>query len=243
LLGRRQARDETHTFVAEGVRLAEEGLAAGCHASLVLFSEAISERGMAVVEGFTRAGAEVEQVSSSLLDSLSATETSQGLLAVLPWVDLPIPDTLDLALVVDQVRDPGNLGALLRSAAAAGTQAVFLTPGTTDPYSPKVVRAGMGAHFRLALQSRTWPEIQTICQPRLKLYLAEAETGTPCWQLDLRQPVALIVGGEAEGATSLAHQAADGLISIPMPGKSESLNAAIAASILLFEIVRQRFNS
>jgi TrmH family RNA methyltransferase len=159
---------------------------------------------------------------------------------VFPYLDLPLPETPDFVMVADQVRDPGNLGTLLRSAAAAGVQAALLAHGTTDPYSPKVLRAGMGAHFRLPVRSLSWAEVLQICRPRLKLYLAEVEEGTPCWQLDFRQPVGLVVGGEAEGASAEARQSVDGLVSIPMPGKSESLNAAIAASILLFEIVRQR---
>ena len=240
LLSRRQAREEAQLFVLEGARLAEEALAAGHQPQLVFFSSEITGRGRGVLEGFIQSGAEIEEVSPDLLDSLSATETSQGLLAVFPYLDLPLPQTTDFVLIADQVRDPGNLGTLLRSAAAAGVQAVLLAHGTTDPYSPKVMRAGMGAHFHLPVRSLGWAEIIQICHPRLKLYLAEAGAGTPCWQLDLSQPVGLVVGGEAEGASAEARQAVDGLVTIPMPGKSESLNAAIAASILLFEIVRQR---
>jgi RNA methyltransferase, TrmH family len=241
LLGRKQARSESHAFVVEGVRLAEEAQAAGCRPSLVLYSDELSGRGRALLDKLLADGADGEEVIPGVLDSLSATETSQGLLAVFPDVNLAWPERPDFGLVIDQVRDPGNLGTLLRSAAAAGVQAVLLAPGTVDPFSPKVLRAGMGAHFRLPLRSLSWPEIQQAWQPRMVLYLAEAGAGTPCWQLDLRRPMALVVGGEAEGASPEAHQAVDGLVTIPMPGKSESLNAAIAASILLFEVVRQRF--
>lgn len=240
LLGRKQAREETHAFVIEGVRLAEEALAAGCCPTLVLYSGELSERGRVVLQGFSNAGAELEEVSPGLLDGLSATETSQGLLAVCPLFELPLPERLNFVLIADQVRDPGNLGTLLRTAAAAGVQAVLLAPGTADPFAPKVLRSGMGAHFRIPLRSLSWEEIPHICKPALRIYLAEASEGTPCWQLDLRRPLALVVGGEAEGATPEARRVADGCVTIPMPGKSESLNAAIAASILMFEIVRQR---
>lgn len=240
LLGRRQARDEAQAFVVEGVRLAEEAQAAGCQPSLVLYSSELSARGRTVLEKLLAQGGESEEVSPSLLDSLSATETSQGLLAVFPEIQLPWPERPDFGLIIDQVRDPGNLGTLLRSAAAAGVQAVVLAPGTVEAFSPKVLRSGMGAHFRLPLRSLSWAEIRSLWGERLALYLAEAEGGTPCWQLDLSRPVALVVGGEAEGASLEARQSVDGLITIPMPGKSESLNAAIAASILLFEVVRQR---
>lgn len=230
-------------MVAEGVRLVEEALAAGLRPGLVLYSDALTARGRLALQKLATAGAEIEEVFPKLLDSLSATETSQGLLAVFNHLQVPLPANTDFVLVIDQVRDPGNLGTLLRSAAAAGAQAVLLTPGTTDPYAPKALRAGMGAQFRLPLRSLDWPEIRQFCQPRLKMYLAEAGEGDACWQLDLRQPLALVVGGEAEGATPDARQAVDGLVTIPMPGESESLNAAIAASILMFEIVRQRSTS
>lgn len=240
LIGRKQARDEARAFVVEGVRLAEETLAAGWRPSLVLVSSELNERGRAVVAEFSNQGVEVEKVDSHLFDSFSDTETSQGLLVVLSQHILAIPEPLDFVLIADRVRDPGNLGTLLRSAAAAGVQAVLLGPGTVDVFSPKVVRSGMGAHFRLPIYNLDWQAMLKICHPRLKIYLAEAESGTTCWQLDLRQPVALVVGGEADGAGPEARQAADGQVKIPMPGKSESLNAAVAASILMFEIVRQR---
>jgi len=243
VLGHRPARDEARVLAAEGVRLVEEALAGGLHPGLVLYSAVLSERGRVALEKLGAAGAEIEEVFPKLLDSLSATETSQGLLALFHWPEKPLPTKADFVLVVDQVRDPGNLGTLLRSAAAAGVQAVLLAPGTTDPYAPKALRAGMGAQFRLPLLALDWQQIQDFCRPGLKMYLAEAGSGDACWQLDLRQPLALVVGGEAEGATQDARQAVDGLVMIPMPGESESLNAAIAASILLFEIVRQRSTS
>ena len=99
----------------------------------------------------------------------------------------------------------------------------------------------MGAHFRLPILEVAWREIRAYAPPPLKLFLAEAAApGFTCWNLDLRQPLALIIGGEAEGASPEARAAADQSISIPMPGSSESLNAAVAAGILIFEVVRQR---
>lgn len=243
LLAHRQPREDAQFLITEGVRLVEEALAAGLHPSLVLYSDVLSERGRSMLQRLDAAGAEIEELLPNLLDSLSATETSQGLLAVFDRPERPLPLGPDFVLVVDQVRDPGNLGTLLRSAAAAGVQSVLLAPGTTDPYAPKALRAGMGAQFRLALSRMDWAEIVRLCKPRLKLFLAEAGNGVSCWQLDLRQPLALVVGGEAAGASSEARRAADGLVTIPMPGESESLNAAIAASILLFEIIRQRSHS
>lgn len=241
LLARRQEREQTGAFVVEGVRLCEEAAAAGWAPKLVLHAAGLSARGQALLPAFQAQGAEVEEVPASLLESVAGTQTPQGILAVLPIQPLPIPPEIDFLLVADRISDPGNLGTLLRTAAAAGTGAVALAPGTVDAFAPKVVRAGMGAHFRLPVRILSWEEIAALCQEmKLKVYVAEAEQGIPAWSLDLRQPLALVVGGEAEGAGPEALDLADGLVTIPMPGKSESLNAAVAAGILLFEIVRQR---
>jgi TrmH family RNA methyltransferase len=103
----------------------------------------------------------------------------------------------------------------------------------------------MGAQFNLPALTLPWEKIQAICQthsnPPLKLFLAEGQQGAACWEVDLRQPLALIIGSEADGASDKARQLAEGLVRIPMPGGSESLNAAVAGSILIFEIVRQRY--
>lgn len=248
LLERRKQRDEEQAFVVEGVRLVEEAQASGWQPELVLYSAGLSDRGMQVVRGFqgdpNSIGAEVLEISPRLMEGLAGTEAPQGLLAVFSARRLALPPQPDFVLIADNLRDPGNLGTLLRSAAAAGAQAALLSPGTTDAFAPKVLRAGMGAHFRLPVIHASWEEIRALCKtsrpPALRIFLAEAAEGLPCWDLDLRQPLALMVGSEAAGSSAEALALADQAVTIPMPGKSESLNAATAASILLFEVVRQR---
>jgi TrmH family RNA methyltransferase len=190
------------------------------------------------VENLKSRGVDVEMVTDSLMKSLSETETPQGILAVLEFTSLPIPDQSNFILIPDQIRDPGNLGTLLRSAAATGVQAVLLPPETTDAFAPKVVRSGMGAHFRLPIHSMTWNEIKETTKG-LQIHLADMD-GISCWQADLRQPLALIVGGEADGASEEARKLMTHNISIPMAGNVESLNAGVAGSVLMFEVVRQR---
>ncbi|MBI4731049.1 MAG: RNA methyltransferase [Chloroflexi bacterium] len=221
LLGRSKERRDAGAFVAEGVRLVEEALAANWPFRFVLYAEELSERGRALNNGLIVAGVETEDVSSHLLDALSNTGNTQGILAVLDLSSLPIPDELSFILIPDQIRDPGNLGTLLRSAAAAGVQAVFL-----------------GAHFRLPIHALDWGEIRARTSG-LQIHLADMD-GASCWETDFRPPLALIVGGEAEGASAPACGMATGMVSIPMPGRVESLNAGVAGAILMFEIVRQR---
>lgn len=240
LTGRPKERREAGAFVAEGVRLVEEAANVEWPMRFVLYDETLSERGKSNVEHLRSRGVECEEISPSLMKSLSDTETSQGILAVLDYSLLSVPASLNFVLILDQIRDPGNLGTLLRSADAAGVQAVFLPPETTDAFAPKVVRAGMGAHFRLPIHALTWEEIEQISKSaNLQIYLADM-SGRSCWETDLRRPLALIVGGEAEGASESARKLANQKIGIPMMGQAESLNAAAAGTVLMFEVVRQR---
>lgn len=243
LLNKHQERLQQKKFVLEGVRLVEEAFTAGIQPEMVLYSNALSERGMRLLGKMRSSGIQADEVAPDLLKSLADTETPQGILALLPIPEFQLPGDADFIVLADQVRDPGNLGTLLRTSLAAGVQAVLLTPGTVDAYSPKVVRSAMGAHFRLPLISAAWDEINSWMgglQTRPNLWISDVREGTACWQADFRSPLILAIGGEAEGispaATALPHQK----IHIPMPGRSESLNASIAASILIFEVIRQR---
>ena len=237
-MGRPKERREANAFVVEGIRLMEEAVNSNWGFQFVLYDETISERGKSLVESLRSKGSDLEMVSENLMKSLSETETPQGILAVVSLIQLPIPDPLNLVLILDQLRDPGNLGTLLRTAVATGVQAVLLPPETTDAFAPKVVRSGMGAHFRLPILSMTWEEIRVQTKD-LQIYLADMD-GKSCWETDLRQPLALIIGNEAEGASDEARKLATQKISIPMAGNVESLNAAVAGSVLMFEAVRQR---
>jgi RNA methyltransferase, TrmH family len=241
LLGRAKERREAGAFVAEGVRLIEEAETRGWSFRFALYDGSLNARGSSLVEHLLSRGIEVEEVSEPLMKSLSDTETPQGILAVLEISNLPISNSLDFVLIPDQIRDPGNLGTLLRTAAAAGVQAVFLPPETTDAFAPKVVRSGMGAHFRLPIQSMKWEKIRREIKD-LQVYLADVD-GKSCWETDLREPLALIVGSEAEGASEQAREVATQKISIPMSGDIESLNAGVAGSVLMFEVVRQRLTN
>ncbi len=167
----------------------------------------------------------------------SDTQTPQGVLAVVPFVNLePRPGLL---LILDGIRDPGNLGTILRSAESAGVGQVLLAPGTVDLYNPKVVRGAMGAHLRLPALSQDWHSIGQRARDRA-VWLADAAGDTAYHAVDWTQPSALLVGGEASGAGQEAADLATGKLSIPMTGGAESLNAAMAATIILFEAARQR---
>jgi TrmH family RNA methyltransferase len=240
LLNNRRDRTQRQVFVLEGVRLLEEAVQAGWPLEQVYYTNTLSERGRRLLDECAQKGIPIEDVHPSIMDSLSDTETSQGLLAVAGMKELPVRKQPDFLLIADAVRDPGNLGTLLRTAAAAGVDLALLTPGTADAYNPKVLRAAMGAHFHLPIICASWEEIEPRYKQGRQFFLAEMETKQSIWEADFRQPLAIIIGGEAEGAGDEARKLADQTIKIRMAGVTESLNAAVAAGIILFEVVRQR---
>lgn len=245
LQAQRRARAQEQLFVVEGVRLAEEAARAQIAPQLVLHTDHLDARGRAALNQLARLGAPVEIVSPQVMAAISDTQTPPGLLAVLPLPSAreailpPAKQSFSFALVLDRLSDPGNLGTLLRTAAAAGVQAVFLAPGTVDAYNPKVVRAAMGAHFHLPIAEASWDELRGRLSD-LEVWLAEARQGQAYDRVDWRRPCALVIGSEAEGPSEAARQFTPHRVHIPIPGPAESLNAAIAAGVLLFEIARQR---
>lgn len=199
-----------------------------------------SQRGRELLAVIEDLPGECFVVTDKVMRALSDTVAPQGILAVVPFLELPLPENPWLVLVVDRVRDPGNLGTILRSAEAAGAGQVILTPATVDVYSPKVVRGAMGAHFYLPIATGvSWSEMAEALEDRQTL-LAEVRGDKAYYDVDWTKPSALIVGSEAEGASQEAERLATERIVIPMQGKAESLNVAVAVSVILFEAARQR---
>jgi len=241
-LRRRRQRRREGRFLVEGVRLLEEAVKAGMHPAFVFFQpeRSTAPRVQALLDCLRAAGVSCLAASETVIRSLSETVTPQGIVAVVPQPRLPRAVSPSLVLVVDWLRDPGNLGTILRTAAAAGVDEVLLGPGTVDPYNPKVVRAGMGAHFRLPLASNlNWPQIAERLRG-LAVWLADAQGERVYDAVDWRRPTALIVGGEAAGYSEEAAALAHGRLRVPMHGDVESLNAAVATAVILFEAARQR---
>jgi TrmH family RNA methyltransferase len=232
-------RKKESRYVAEGIRLLEEALDTAHIPELVIYSSGLNQRGSELLERMRESNVPCQEVSWEVLQSASDTETPQGMIAVIPLSDLIIREDLDFVFIADQIRDPGNLGTLLRTARAAGVDAVLLTPGSVDPYSPKVIRSGMGAHFQLAIQTCSWDQIQSLTRD-LRIFGADMKRGRKCWEADLTDPLGIILGGEAFGPGEEAREIIQEWLHIPMPGDTESLNVSIAGGILLFEVVRQR---
>ena len=241
----RRGREQYSQCLVEGVRLIEDAMRAGEKPALIFCVPAAhdSPRAAALLASAPAHGVPIYELSPAIFATLSDTVNSQGVVAVMPLPDLSPVSGADLALVLDQIRDPGNLGTILRSAEAAGVGQVLLTKGCADPWGPKVLRAGMGAHFRLPLETDLeWPAIAALLTG-CPLWAADAHGELAYDRVDWTGPAALVVGGETEGISAEAGASARGKIYIPMHGGAESLNAAMAATVVLFEAARQRRHS
>ena len=179
-------------------------------------------------------------VSRAVMTAMADTQSPQGILAIAPVPRLPLPQGEVFTLIPDRVRDPGNMGTILRTAWAAGVDRVLIPPETVDPTNPKVVRAAMGAHFHLPWRVMDWEAIRRHLDGAT-VWLAEARAGKPCDAVEWRGNVALIIGGEASGASEEGRTlAADHRTHIPLREGVDSLNAAIAAAVFLFVAARRR---
>jgi TrmH family RNA methyltransferase len=195
---------------------------------------------------------QLTEVSERVIESLGETQTSQGVVTVLS-LDTFQPELVSARrtrvsrlalLVLDDLADPGNMGTILRTALAADVAEVLLTPGCVDVYNPKVVRAASGAHIALPIElNLSWDAIaETIsmhCKEMRRVFLAEANSPHLYFEPDLQRPFALIIGNEAHGPSLEARKLATLSISIPLSNGVESLNAAMATGIVLFEAIRQ----
>lgn len=251
-------RREGGEFLAEGVRVVQDALDAGHVPHTCLYDPAALEktgRGrdlLGRLSSLARAGSShIYEATGRALEAAGDTQHPQGVVASFKIPAWPVPQVLQgapLVLICDDIQDAGNLGTILRTCEAAGVRAVWLTPRCVDLYSPKVVRAGMGAHFRLpSYPDAMWDEIAqglaALGIPATNIYAAESEAQHAYDQVDWATPSALIVSNEAHGLGDEARRLAEGgggLVTIPMSGGTESLNAAVAAAVILFEAARQR---
>lgn len=218
----------------EGVRAVSDAIKSGAEPAVILIREG-EER----LEPEPALGSRI--VAADLYETLTDTQHPQGILGVFPFVARePIRRGAALYLIADRIGDPGNLGTLLRSAAAAGATAVVLMPETVDPYNPKVVRAAMGAHFRVPILDYSDALVARIVGETEARVLADLGDFPSYDGYDLTRDVALIVASETAGPSDRAVELATHRITIPMDNEIESLNAGIAGSIVLFEAARQR---
>jgi len=242
-LQQRRHRHQQQQFFVEGVRIIGDALQGGINPKMLFYVPELVEKSEAaqiLLGQLAQHGVEQFACSEAIFATLTETVTPQGIGAIFDLPQLVTPTRPTLTVVLDNIREPGNAGTLLRSAEAAGVEQVIFAPGTVDPFNSKVVRSAMGSHFRLPIQtSTTWIEVQSHLNSEQTLYLAQADGKLAYDQVNWRQPAVLIISGETAPASPQAQQLST-KVAIPMHGSVESLNAAMAGTVILFEIVRQR---
>lgn len=187
----------------------------------------------------------IEIVADNVFDRMSQTQTPQGIMAVVRMKDNNLSDMLSgnpLLILVENLQDPGNLGTIIRMGEGAGVTGVIMSPNTVDIYNPKTIRSTMGSIFRVPfIYVQDFGEAVSECQKSgVKVYAAHLDGKNTYLGEDYSTPTAFLIGNEGNGLTDDITKQADTLIRIPMEGEVESLNAAIACTILTYEAVRQR---
>ncbi len=234
----RKARRKAQQYVVEGRRLVAEALSASTFVHSIVICEEYLENQADFAQQVRAFEAQKLFVSKDVFDSCSGTANGQGVIAVLSIAPASAISN-DFALVVDDIADPGNLGTILRTAAAAGVDCVYMSPNTVDFLSPKVLRSGMGAHFRLPIQMLTWDEIAVELGDH-SVFIADVSQGLPYYEMQSSGRMALVVSNEADGASNAAQALTSSRVHIPMANAVESLNVGVATGVLLLHMMRVR---
>jgi TrmH family RNA methyltransferase len=253
LLRRSSVRDTEHAFVAEGVRIVEAAMDAGAPVeSLFVAADWRSSASVtAVVERAGRTGMAVFELGPGIMERVADTVSPQSVCAVVEAVDIGLDELLSrsgpssghgVVLVCVDVRDPGNLGAVLRIAGATGVSGVICCEGTVDPFNPKVVRASAGAVFRVPLVTDVMPAeaLGSLAALGYRCWATVPRGGTDYEFADLDGPTAFVLGNEGAGLPGEVVNRLHGSLTIPMADGTESLNVAMTAAVLCFDAVRRR---
>lgn len=239
LQNKARARRSEGKIVLEGTRLIGDALEQKIVPEYVLYeSQKVDYDLLAKLQ---QTKATLYEVTDDIIQHVSDTRNPQGIAGVFRLPKPSLPDNPQRVLILDAIREPGNMGTILRTAGAAGVQVVILAPDCVDPYNPKVLRSGMGAHFRLPVVEADWSNIRGYCDD-LHKYLATGDGDLAYSDVDWTESWALVIGNEAHGGSNQAENFADTGVSIPM-ANAESLNAAVATGVLLFEAQRQRLKN
>jgi TrmH family RNA methyltransferase len=243
-LRRRKARERHSLFVAEGIRAVEELLRSPLAVRGALITQALGDtpRGAALIAQLDRREIPTDEVAEADFETAAETESPQGILAIGPvpdtsLVSLPVSEPLRL-LILDAIQDPGNVGTILRTAAALGINATISLPGTVDLWNAKVVRSAMGAHFHHFCLTATWDEIDAFRRQHGVVIWGADAAGDSVEQVEPPRRLGLVVGNEGAGLSSNSRTRADRLVALPISAAVESLNVAVATGILLYELRR-----
>lgn len=246
-LAEKKYRDRTGSFLAEGPKLVKEAMLLGNRVRFIFTRAGAADAEAAeLAEEAESAGLAVYMLTESVFSKAAQTQTPQGICAVLEKKECSSGEFFEKAgngciLVLDRLQDPGNVGTLIRSAEAMGFAGVLCIKGTADPWQPKVVRAAAGSLLRLPilLCEDAQQALDLLAGAGKQVFTAAMEAELSCWDAPLAENAAIVIGNEGAGAGEQLKAAAT-LVSIPMAGRTESLNAAVAGSMLMYESYRQK---
>jgi TrmH family RNA methyltransferase len=236
------------TVLLDGPHLLEEARRSNVEVEVVAFGQSFAARHAQLADSVVRSGVRSVIVPDGILETLTPVRQPRGVVALARLQPVALEDAVaanppQLILVLESVQDPGNVGAVIRTAEACGGTAVLTAPGCADPLGWKALRGGMGSTFRLPVTS-TPTSVATAAMRRagVRMFAAVPRGGAPLHLADLTGPAAVLLGGEGPGLSSSAIDAADERITIAMRPPVESLNVSIAAALILYEASRQRAN-
>lgn len=247
-LSRRKYRDKHKEYMIEGVRILCDALENKQKIKYAVFCDALyrAADGENLLNQLAEQGVKVYRTTEKLYGEIAETESPQGIMAILPRKEIGLEQLTkkkgSFFIVIDQVQDPGNLGTIIRTADSAGVDAILLTKGCVDLYNPKTIRATMGSifHLPILMLEDSQEGISFLKNNQIKILTTSLNAVSYHYEIDYQQNVAIVVGNEANGVSYTWMDSADVLIKIPIQGKAESLNVSVAASIVLYEAVRQR---
>lgn len=249
-LYRKKDRIKDKLFIIEGIKIIEEAINNGYHLKNIVYTDQLlnTEAGAVFFE-MIKEFDNLVHVPSNIFKEISDTENPQGILGVAKFQHKTLNDMIlkekPFLLFLDGVQDPGNMGTIIRTADAFKVDGIIITDGCVDPYNPKVVRATMGSIFRVPLYytSGGLDELKKLKMLNIKVFSTSLEGSVPIYDIDFNDRFVMIIGNESKGVSEDIFSISDKLIKIPMPGKSESLNAGVAASIIMYEVMKQRMNN
>jgi TrmH family RNA methyltransferase len=243
-LKEKRHRTQSNKFLIEGFRFVREGLESDFQVPLVFISENAKERWESFnIEDKLQKDTKVYSVTEQILKSLSNTDTPQGIVAVVNNKSINVENKQGFYVLVDKVQDPGNMGTIIRTAHGAGALGVILTKGNVDIYNEKTLRSTMGSIFHVPIiQDDNLSQVIFLKNSGFKLVVSSLDTESNFFDVDLRSKSIIAVGNEGNGISQELLNIADVKIKIPMPGELESLNVSVAASIMMFEVVRQNLS-
>lgn len=248
MLSKRKQRWKDKQFVIDGIRAVKDALISQANIEFVLFSADVRDRygATSLIDACLEKGLKVFEVDKRTMNDVTDTESPQGIMAVVNFEvshnEINLKDEANFVVILDRVQDPGNMGAIIRTADAFGVDTIVITKGCVDLYNPKTIRSTMGSvfHTDITFYDDNEKLIHDLKKKTVNIMSTTLNADYPCYSADFKESIALIIGNEGSGVCDYFVEACDYTINIPMQGKAESLNAAIASSVVMYEVSRQR---